>query len=512
MDRDACLDPLRPLLDAAGMRAIDAWAIEERGIPSLRLMETAGAALAREVERVAASGPIRILCGKGNNGGDGLVAARLLRSAGHDVEVLLLWPRNQLSADSAANLARWEGPVAELEEGAAAALAGSGAVVDAIFGTGFDGEPREPARGAIEAANGCGAPLIACDVASGVDASTGEVQGVAVRADLTVTFHAAKIGHRVAPGKWHAGELVVAPIGIPADPPGEPAAGVIGDGALGLPPRRGASSTKFSSGDVLVVGGSRGMTGAVCMAAGAATRAGAGYATVAAPAELEHILEIKLTEVMTIGLDGNDGALGAAAAPRVLERAARSACVVLGPGLGRAEHAARLARDLAPRIASPLLIDADGLNAIGTELELLARREAATILTPHAGELARLLGCSSEEVNASRLACARRAAEASGAVVVLKGDDTIVVEGSRVAVNDHPSPALATAGTGDVLSGTIAALVARGTAPFDAACAGVLGHARAGSLAAERIGMAESVVASDVIEALPHGLRPRGVS
>ena len=265
MDLPSWLDPL---LDADAMRAADSWAIEERGVPSLELMETAGAAVARETERVAAGGPVRVLCGKGNNGGDGLVAARHLRTAGHEVEVLLLWPAGELSEDANANLARWDGAIVELAEGSAGrALAGSGAIVDAIFGTGFDGAPREPALGAIEAANGSGAPIVACDVASGVDASTGEVEGAAIDARLTVSFHAAKVGHRVAPGKWRTGELVVAPIGIPPAPPGEPAGGVIGEGALGLPPRRGQESTKFSSGEVLVVGGSRGMTGALCMAA-----------------------------------------------------------------------------------------------------------------------------------------------------------------------------------------------------------------------------------------------------
>ena len=181
---------------------------------------------------------------------------------------------------------------------------------------------------------------------------------------------------------------------------------------------------------------------------------------------------------------------------------------MLGPGLGRAEHSAHLARELAPRIPAPLLIDADGLNALGTDLATLAAREEPTVLTPHAGELGRLLGVSSAEVGAHRLASARRASEESGAVVVLKGDDTLVVDGERVAVNAHGSPALATAGTGDVLSGTIAALIARGMEPFEAACAGVLAHARAGSAAAERVGLVESVVATDVIEALPAGLKP----
>ncbi len=452
-----------PLFDAAGMRGIDRWAIEERGVPSLDLMEAAGDALARETELIARPGPVRILCGKGNNGGDGLVAARLLRERGHEVDVLLLWPADELSGDAAANLERLGGGFSELGGDAGAALAGSGAIVDAIFGTGFDGEPREPAAAAIEALNAAGAPVVACDVASGVDASTGEAADCSVDADVTVTFHAAKVGHRIAPGKWRGGRLVVADIGIPPGAPGEAVAGLIGDGVLDLPPRRGQESSKFSSGEVLVVGGSRGMTGAVCMASTAAIRAGAGYATVAAPDSLEPILEVKLTEVMTMGLDSSAGGLGAAAAGPIIDRSQRSACVVLGPGLGRAEHSARLARELAPRIDAPLLIDADGLNALGTELGLLAGREHPTILTPHAGELARLLDTSSDEISAHRLAAAREAADAADAVVVLKGDDTIVAEGDRIAVNAHGSPALATAGTGDVLSGTIAALVARGT-------------------------------------------------
>ena len=504
------MDPegwLEPLFDAAGMSGIDRWAIDDQCVPSLELMEAAGDALAQEVELAAGPGPIRILCGKGNNGGDGLVAARLLRERGHEVDVLLLWPSGELSADASTNIARLEGRAMELPEGGAPdALAGSGAIVDAIFGTGFDGEPREPAASAIGAANDCDAPLIACDVPSGVDASTGEAASLVVDADVTVTFHALKLGHRVAPGKWRCGRVVLADIGIPANPPVEPVAGTITGAALSLPPRRGRESSKFTSGEVLIVGGSRGMTGAVCMSSMAAIRAGAGYATVGAPDSLEPILEVKLTEVMTVGLESIDGSLGAAAAGKVIERALRARCVVLGPGFGRAEHSQNLVRELVPRIDAPLLLDADGLNAIGTDLGLLARRAKPTILTPHAGELSRLLGSSSREVSARRLASARSVAEASGAVVVLKGDDTIVVDAARVAVNALDSPGLATAGTGDVLSGTIAALVARGTEPFEAACAGVLAHARAGVHAAERWGV-ESVIASDVIEALPRGLR-----
>lgn len=502
-------DWLDPLYDAEGMGAVDRWAIGERGVPSLELMEAAGDALARETARIAGPGPIRILCGKGNNGGDGLVAARLLREAGFEAEALLLWPADQCSGDAAANLARLgAGAWRELgEEDPALALAGSGAVIDAIFGTGFAGEPRGSAAAAIVAANEAGAPVVACDIPSGVDATSGEVGRICVDAALTVTFHAAKLGHGIAPGKWRCGDLVVAAIGIPPGAPQPPAGGVITERALMLAPRRGRESTKFSSGEVLVVGGSRGLTGAICMAATAAIRTGAGYATAAVPGSLEQIFEVKLTEVMTVGVESIGGALDAAAAPAVLERAASASCVVLGPGLGRSDSAAQLARHLVPRIGCPLLIDADGLNALGTSLELVAARERPTVLTPHAGELGRLLGVDSAAVGSARLASARAAAEDADAVVVLKGDDTLVVEGGRVAVSADGSPALATAGTGDVLSGVIAALIARQMPVFEAACAGVLAHARAARDAGRRHGV-ESVIATDVIASLPEGLRP----
>jgi NAD(P)H-hydrate epimerase len=450
---------------------------------------------------------VRVVCGKGNNGGDGLVAARYMAETGLEVEVLLLWPASELSGDAAANLERFEGQVDEPTD-VAAALHGAGAVVDAIFGTGFTGAPRDPAAGAIEAINACDAPVVAADVPSGVDASTGEVEGAAVEAEVTVSFHAAKLGHWIAPGKSRRGELRVAPIGIPDEAPGQPSGGLIADRALELLPRRGPDSTKFSSGEVLVAGGSRGLTGAVCMAAEAAARAGAGYATVAVPAELESIFEIKLTEVMSVGCPSEDGLLTAEAAAPITEAAARAAAVVLGPGLGRGEDAAALVGELARRIEAPLVIDADGLNALAGNLESLAGRSAPTVLTPHAGELGRLLELDSEQIAAHRLASARDAASRAAAIVVLKGDDSIVVgPDGAPAINGLSSPALATAGTGDVLSGMIAALLARGLEPRHAAAAAVHGHSRAGRIAAEAVGAPESVIASDVIAAIPSGLR-----
>ncbi len=499
---------LSPLYDAAGMRAVDAWAIEQQGVPSLELMEAAGGAVARAVAALAPQGPLRVVCGKGNNGGDGLVAARRLAETGFEVDVLLLAPRSELSADATINLDRFP-DAREVDPGdLGAALEGAAAIVDAIFGTGFEGAPRSPIDTAIEAINASGSPVVACDIASGVNASSGEVEGKAVEAAVTVSFHAAKLGHVIAPGKTHTGDLQIAPIGIPGGAPEAPAAGVIGVEVLELAPRRGPASTKFTSGQVVVVGGSRGLTGAVCMAAEAATRAGAGYATVAVPAELETIFEVKLTEVMSRGCPGDDAALGPEAVEIALEACAGAAAVVLGPGLGRRKESLAFARAVAGRIEAPLLIDADGLNAHAGRLDSLRGRSHPTVLTPHAGELGRLLERPSEQIGARRLAAAREAAKASGAVVLLKGDDTIVSDGERLAINALSAPALATAGTGDTLSGTIGALLARGLDPFDAACAGAFAGARAGRIAAQRVGAPESVVAPDVIAALPAALSP----
>ncbi len=503
------MDPptwLLPLLDAAAMRDADRWAIEERGIPSLELMETAGAAVAETTATVARPGPIGIVCGSGNNGGDGLVVARLLAQQGHQIEVFLLWEQEHLSPDSRTNLARFEGSVHPPQsQDLSAALAPLGAIVDAIFGTGFSGAPREPAAAAIAAINASEAPVIAVDIPSGVDASTGVVDGPAVRATATVTFHRAKLGHFIEPGRSSSGELRTVDIGIPAEAPAPGGAGTIAESVLDLLPSRGVSSNKFSSGNVLIVGGSRGLTGAVYLASQAAIRVGAGYAAAAVPASLEPILEVKLTEVMTIGVADSAGSLEPEAAAAVLQRSRSADVVVLGPGLGREQGASALARQLIAELEGPLLIDADGLHALGTDLGAAARDGRPLLITPHEGELGRLLGRDSRAISAARLDSARAAARLCEGIVILKGSDTIVTDGERIAVNAVRSPGLATAGTGDVLSGTIAGLIARGLAPFEAAAAGVLAHARAGRRAAEGVGV-DSVIATDVIAELPMGL------
>jgi ADP-dependent NAD(P)H-hydrate dehydratase / NAD(P)H-hydrate epimerase len=496
---------LDPCLDADEMRATDSWAIKDRGVPSLELMETAGRAVAEAAAEAASSSTAAIVCGKGNNGGDGLVAARALREMGFEVDALLLAPPDELSEDARANVQRFDGARAVERGELPAALQGAGVIVDAIFGTGFAGSPRDPAAHAIDAMNDADAPVVATDVASGVNASTGEVEGMGVAADVTVTFHAPKLGHWIAPGKEHTGELRVAPIGIPEGAPVEPKAGLIDPRVLELAPSRAAGSTKFSSGQVVIIGGSRGLTGAVCLASLAAIRSGAGYATAAVPADLEQIFEVKLTEVMTLGCASRDGRLRPAASEQILGAAERAACVVLGSGMGREQGTQRLIGELTERIEAPLVIDADGLNAHAGRIEKLAERTAPFVLTPHAGEMGRLLDRDSSAIEARRAESAREAARRSGGIVLLKGDDSIVTDGGRLAVNRISSPQLATAGTGDVLSGMIAALIARGLEPFAATCAAVVAHSRAGRAAGDRVGH-DSVIAGDVIDSIPAGL------
>lgn len=492
---------LTPLPDAAQQRALDAWAIERHRIPSETLMERAGSALARVCAELVPEGRIVIVCGRGNNGGDGHVAGRILRQLRREVVVL------EPGASDAP-------PLAEL-------LDGAGGVIDALLGTGFSGAPREPVSGAIAAINAArrAAPrlrVIACDVPSGVDGSTGEISSEAVCADATVTFHAAKPGLWISPGKRHSGEVHVVDIGIPSDgQPVAPTTGLIDDAVRDAVPRRDAGSTKFSAGSVLVVGGSRGLTGAPVLASMAAARAGAGYVTVAVPQSVAPAIAARLLEVMTVELpDDPETGPRRGSSRLAVERAARSQALVLGPGLGRQPAAQKFARDVVSHARLPLVLDADGLNAHAEEggLELLAQRDAPTVLTPHAGELGRLLDLPSAEIEAHRLGHARAAAARSRAIVVLKGDDTLVAEPEgRVAISCGGAPALATAGTGDVLAGVTGAFLAKGMDPFTAVCAAVSTHLTAGVLAAEEIG-AEGVIASDVIAALPRARADHGRS
>jgi NAD(P)H-hydrate epimerase len=325
-----------------------------------------------------------------------------------------------------------------------------------------------------------------------------------VGAAATVSFHRAKPGLWIHPGKAHAGALTVVDIGIPRDAPGEPRVGLIGARVLREVPHREAASTKFSSGNVFIIGGSRGLTGAPSMAALAAMRAGAGYVTVGAARSLELSFTVRLLEAMMVGLPEREGSLTPEAVGPALSAIGRSDAVVLGPGLGRSPQAQAFARELVLRVDVPLVIDADGLNALAGHVEeLLPRRRWPTVLTPHAGELGRLLELDSEEIGRSRLTHARDASMRWKAFLVLKGDDTLIAAPTgRVAVSRGSAPGLATAGTGDVLSGVTGAMLAKGLAPAPAACAAVYAHVRAGQLAAAPHGP-DGVIASDVIRALP---------
>jgi len=444
-----------PLYTAAEMRAA-----EERypGYPGSagELMERAGAAVAAEVLRAFPEARrIAAVCGGGANGGDGRIAARILRESGRDV----------VETDDPSNV---------------------DLVLDALFGTGFHGAPRPEAAAAIERINACGAPVVAVDLPSGVDASTGETAGAAVDADVTVTFHARKVGLVVAPGRFHAGRVVVADIGLEA----APTAVVRGTPALlDRVPRRGARDTKFSSGSLLVVGGAPGTTSAAALTATAAMRADAGYVTLAVPAAALPVAEALALEPVKRGFEW------ANAADSLESDVARSSALAVGPGLGRSDEARALVRTLLGTSSLPVVVDADGLFGLEP-----APRDAPTILTPHAGELARLLEVESAWVAAHRLEAAARAAERFGAVVLLKGADTIVCapDGRTVVCDTGPS-SLATAGTGDVLTGIVGAFLAKGLDAVDAAAAAAVAH----GLAARAVPHQAGLVASDVVAALP---------
>ena len=347
-------------------------------------MERAGSGLADAATAMAPGGRIVVVAGKGNNAGDGFVAARLLRAGGREVDVLMTAAREDFGGDAAANLERLPGDAPlPLEHGIAADAA---LVIDALLGTGATGAPRGRILEAIEAIRACRAPVLAADVPSGVDASTGETEGLAVLAAATATFHAAKPGLWITPGRDCAGEVSVIDIGIPDGAPVEADAGLIREAVLGEIPRRGGHSTKFSSGRVLVAGGSSGLTGAPCLAALAAARAGAGYVTVCVPASLSLVFESRLLETMTIALPDAHGAHVEAGVEGLREAvSARGGALVLGPGLGRSDGAARFARGALEAVEVPVVLDADGLNAYAGDLAALHGR--AAVLTPHEGEL-----------------------------------------------------------------------------------------------------------------------------
>jgi hydroxyethylthiazole kinase-like uncharacterized protein yjeF len=480
-----------PLYTAAEMRSAE----EAYGGSMLELMERAGAAVAESIlRRYPDAASTSVWCGTGSNGGDGFVVARRLHEAGKTVEIVLVGEEDKVSGDAAENLRRVRElgiPFVESAEGDVAA--------DALFGTGFSGKPRDEAARRIEELNALEAPVVSVDVPSGVDASTGEVSGPAVEADATVTFHGRKVGLGIAPGRFHAGEVEVIDIGLA---PAETRHAHVTRAVLDLVPRRGARDNKYTAGSVLVVGGSTGKTGAPCLTAESALRAGAGIVTACVPASLGLVFEQRLLEVMTRPCPDEDGVLTIDAADEIIEAAAKASAIAIGPGLGRTDGVGALVGYLLDRLDKPIVLDADGLYAVAGHLDWIFSREAPTVLTPHAGELARLLGRDSSAVSARRLNAAQTGADDVGAVVLLKGADTLVaVPGRGVLVCDLGNPGLATAGTGDVLTGIVAAFLAKGMEPkIAAAAAAAAGGAAAGE--AGRSHGTAGMIASDVVEAL----------
>ncbi len=494
---------LPKLVTGREMAAVDQRTSAEAGISSAELIERAGtevvAAIAARWDGLAGLQAV-VLCGKGHNGGDGFAVARLLRAGGGSVRVFLATDRTAVQGAAAEHLRRCEqegGAVEVLGEDLAplaAALRAADLVIDALLGTGLRGAPRPAMARIIERIADCERPVVAVDIPSGVEADTGQVHGAAVQAVLTVTFGLVKVGQLFYPGRSHCGALHLANIGFPESILRAATAQALllsAEGLGPLVPRRRGDEHKGSCGTVAVVAGSVGMTGAAALTADAALRSGVGRVHLGVPASLNDILEVKLSEVMTRPLPEvrKRRCLSLRALGEVRAMLTRADVLALGPGLGRYRETEELVRRLVLQTELPLVVDADGLSALAGRADVLKGRSAPLVLTPHVGEFARLSGLTKQRIAAAPLAVARDFAGDLGATLVLKGAPTVVaLRDGRVAVNSTGNAGMATAGSGDVLTGLIAGLMAQGLDPEAAACLGVYVHGRAGDRAAERLG------------------------
>ncbi len=503
------------VLLADAMRAVDRRAIEEIGIPSLVLMENAALGVVDAlVARFPEARSVAIFCGPGNNGGDGLAVARQLAQRGFELHLYLLAGGRALSEDAAVQLAicrRGRLEVVEVEAAAELERALTEAercdlLVDALFGTGLTRGLEGLFAACVVGLNTLGRPILAVDLPSGLDASRHQPPGPHIEADLTVTFAAPKLGHVLDPAARAVGELAVADLGIPGfllDEADSDLEWLEAEEVASLLPRRPADSHKGSCGHVLLVVGGPGRAGAAILAAQAAVRGGAGLVTAAVPAPLLPLVDGGSLESLTLALPaGADGELSAEAAAVVLEAAKGKTSLAVGPGLGRTEGAQETIRNLVRHCPLPLVLDADGLNAFAGRLEVLREQPAPTVLTPHPGEMGRLLGLSTAQVQADRLAAVRRAAALSGAVVVLKGHQSLIAGPETTWINPTGNPGMASGGSGDVLTGTIAALLAQGLEAAEAARVAVYLHGLAGDRAAARLGEV-GLTASDLVAELP---------
>jgi hydroxyethylthiazole kinase-like uncharacterized protein yjeF len=499
-----------PLLTSPQMRALDKHAIDEIGIPGMVLMENAARAVVEEIEERFEDVEfltVAVVCGPGNNGGDGFAIARHLHLRGADVDVFLVCDPAELKGDALTNYKLLEPiglDVIAWNEHEEVALDDYDLVIDALFGTGTVRKPEGKYLQAVEAINDSPAFVIAVDVPSGVDATTGEVPGAAVFADVTVTFQCAKSGLVLPPGRDYVGDLVVAPISIPEKED------ILAAAPFGLPededvferlPVRPRDAHKGDFGNVLVIAGSRGMSGAARLVGMAALRTGAGLVKVAVPESIRAEVAAYHPEIMTIALpETADGTIAAAAMDTLKSYAEWADVIAVGPGFGQHEETARFL-DAFLSIGKPLVIDADALNLIAAH-KLLPKIPADTVITPHPGEFDRLAGKKHASFQ-DRAQAARDFAEKHHLSLLLKGAPTLCFDSNGFGmVNPTGNPGLATAGSGDVLTGIVAALRAQGLNSHASAWVGAYLHGRAADLAVEDVGEA-SLVAGDVIEYLP---------
>jgi len=509
------------VLDTKQMQACDRAAIEDDGIPELVLMENAGTQVVESMEEFFGDEQpelVAVLCGKGNNGGDGLVIARHLHNLGRVVRVYLFADPAELDGSVVANhrMAMTTGVeivgVADGDAWDAVAddLPAFDCVVDALFGTGIKGALRGHFGDVVDDINASGAAIVAVDLPSGLSADSGDVVGPAVDADLTVTFEAPKLCHAFPPACELCGELGIVDIGIPRHRL-EAVDGALdlltpADVAGILDPRQ-TDTHKGSYGRVVIVAGSPGMAGAAALAARAALRGGAGLVTVAAPDSVFSIIAAQVVEALVQPLASNaHGGFAAAAQAGLMELAATADVLAVGPGIGTSPETAELIRALVTASSVPVVLDADGLNAFVGDFEELQKVGPPCIITPHPGEAARLLGITTAEVQNDRVGAARDLAARSGAIAILKGYRSLIASANgAIAVNPTGNPGMATGGSGDVLTGLIAAFVGQGVEPVTAARAGAFYHGEAGDRAAELMGEV-SLIASDIIDMLPEAL------
>jgi NAD(P)H-hydrate epimerase len=507
---------------AEEMRQLDRLAIGDYGIPGVVLMENAGAQVARILWQEypdLRTWRVAVLCGRGNNGGDGFVVTRYLHHMGVPVQAFLVANPETVQGEARVHveILRRLGMVPQVVSTTEAAqalgdqLAAYDLLVDALLGTGLKAAVSGPVQALISAMNAAGKPIVAVDIPSGLSADSGTILGDHVKADLTVTMALPKRGLLLYPAANYVGRLVVADIGLPASVRDHAAVSchwLEAQEMAALLQARPEDSHKGTYGHVLIIAGGLGKTGAGALASMAALRAGAGLATFALPKSLNAAMEAKLTEVMTLPLpEVGQGLLGAEAAKLILDGLGGRSALVIGPGLGTHPETVRCVCDVLRQVRLPVVVDADGLNALAMQPELFGEIRAPLVLTPHPGELGRLQRTSTTAIQADRLAAAQAMARSSGAVVVLKGAHTVIADPQgSLWINSTGNPGMATAGTGDVLSGMIGALLGQNYTASTAACLAVHAHGLAGDLAAAAVGQ-RSLLAGDVLEALPRAFQ-----